>query len=339
MLSYATELYHLFPLIGSFIKNGLDQKAFMKESIAVVLEQIRCEPDNDLDEEDYKKINGYYGFAVPAILGEGFSILRGRSLSEDERAALTYLGALTGLFDDFFDKNNTALSHIRQMIETPEPELAQTASEKLIIRFYRETLALSPDKERLKRASLSVFDAQVLSQKQTQKDLNATEIEAITRQKGGVSIVFYRSIFDIPQTAEEHQMLMLLGGLGQFENDIFDIYKDYQDGIQTLATIETDILRLRKTYQRFIKEVYDALMKLEFDLKSKIRFWRFVWLIACRGLVCLDCIEKNQWKTGGRFLLDRYSRKDLLCDMEKLRNNLSLIHYYAGKEYRHYPLT
>ncbi len=338
MFSYATELLHLFPLIGSFIRNASEQKAFMRKSIAVELEKIKLEPNNDLDEEDFKKINGYYGFAVPAILGQGFSILRGRSLSEDERAALTYLGALTGLFDDFFDKNNTTLSHIRQMIETPELKLAQTASEKLIISFYREALNLCPDKERLKQASLAVFDAQVLSQKQAQKNLNADEVESITRQKGGVSILFYRSVFDVPQTEEEQKMLMLLGGLGQLENDIFDIYKDYQDGIQTLATIETDVLQLRKIYVRFIKEVYDALMTLEFDPKSKIQFWRFVWLIACRGLVCLDCIEKNQWKTDGHFLLNQYSIKDLLCDMEKLSNNLILINYYAKREYRKYKL-
>lgn len=336
MFLYIQEILHLFPLISSFVRNAHQQKAFMKHSISIEIDQIRLEPNNDLTDDDYKKINGYYGFAVPAILGQGFSILRGRSLSVKERGALTYLGALTGLFDDLFDKNNTALAHIRQMIETPETHLAQTPSEKLIIRFYQQALALVPDKNRLTEASLRVFDAQILSKKQTSQQIDRKEIESITKQKGGVSILFYRSVFDVTQTAEEQDMLMLLGYLGQLENDIFDIYDDYTSGIQTLATIETELDQLRLTYRKIIRQVFDALMKLDFERKSKIKFWRFVWLIACRGLVCLDCLEKAQKKTGGKFTIDLFSKKDLLCDMESLRNNFKMIHQFAKKSYKNW---
>jgi len=59
-----------------------------------------------------KKIHTYYGLSVPAFLGEYFCLLRGKMMSDSERYPLTYLGALTGFFDDFFDEKNTPNDHI-----------------------------------------------------------------------------------------------------------------------------------------------------------------------------------------------------------------------------------
>ena len=41
-------------------------------------------------------------------------------MSLKERLDLTYLGGLTGLFDDFFDKRDLPESYIRELLEHPQ---------------------------------------------------------------------------------------------------------------------------------------------------------------------------------------------------------------------------
>lgn len=43
----------------------------------------------------------------------------------NERLALTYLGAATGLYDDFFDDLNTSEAHIRELTINPAESSAQ----------------------------------------------------------------------------------------------------------------------------------------------------------------------------------------------------------------------
>ena len=94
-----------FPKILFRISNALvRQKVFVKKHIDPILVNYLT---SDLTASDISKIKKYYGLAVPAILGNGFSILRGTPLTQSENYALTYLGSLSGIYDDLFDKLNT----------------------------------------------------------------------------------------------------------------------------------------------------------------------------------------------------------------------------------------
>src|SRR5687767_9983842 len=90
--------------VAVLTRNVKRQHAFIRNNILSELHEAEKTNDGSLDAADFKKITHYYGLAVPAILGESLAVLRGKPLSEKERYALTYLGAITGLFDDFFDK-------------------------------------------------------------------------------------------------------------------------------------------------------------------------------------------------------------------------------------------
>jgi len=79
----------------------------------------------------------------------------------NERLALTYLGAATGLYDDFFDDLNTSEAPIRELTIHPAESSAQNLRESLFIRFYKLAInhALNPDL--IKQRTLDVFEAQV----------------------------------------------------------------------------------------------------------------------------------------------------------------------------------
>ena len=83
------------------VSNINRQKKFIRKNITPQLTEAQKMADGSLDNNDLKKITGYYGLAVPAILGEAFCALRGESMTDKERLASTCQGATTGLFDDF----------------------------------------------------------------------------------------------------------------------------------------------------------------------------------------------------------------------------------------------
>jgi hypothetical protein len=124
-------------------------------------------------------------------------------------------------------------------------------------------------------------------------------------------------------------MFYKLGGLFQFENDIFDVYKDNIEGIKTLVTTEKKINNLRETYISLYKEIFDLVQQTNYPKKNLKTFNRIVYLVFCRGLVCLDMLEKNEKTTNNVFDLANYERSELICDMEKPCNFFKTINYYS----------
>jgi len=295
----------------------------------VDIELSKKDNDSTLTEKDFRKIRGYYGFAVPALLGEGFCMLRGRPMSEKERYAITYLGALTGLFDDFFDEKNMSEEHIMTLMNTPEDRLANNANERLFAKFYRVALQNSPDIQRVKDTALLVFNAQVNSRKQLLSSTPLEEIQQITYNKGGLSLLFYRGVFEEEVDENEKEMLYHLGAIGQLENDIFDIYKDYKKGVRTLATQTKKIGELRETYTQLMKQTFRLVHQTRFADRNKREFARFISFIISRGFVALDFLEHNEQNTQNTFVLGQYHKKDLICDMGKFSNTLKLIWHYG----------
>ncbi|MGM0667875.1 MAG: hypothetical protein ACQETA_11185 [Bacteroidota bacterium] len=319
-------------MIRQVRSNFRKQEEFIRKSVAVDIREIKKVNDGTLSGKDFNKIFSYYGLAVPAVLGEGYCLLRGKEMSRSERDRLTYMGALTGLFDDFFDEKETPELHTRELVNNPGPSLANNSYEELFLRFYLKVLD-RPGSERVKEQLNRVCDAQLKSMRQKDPGISKEDIESITLEKGGASLLFYRCAFPEEPGENEQKMLFLLGGLGQLENDIFDIYKDYHAQIRTLATTAKQVSELRSFYVSLLKDVYRMLHQTAYPRKNKKKFARLVSLISSRGLVCLDHLQKQENLTGGTFGPASYSRANLICDMEKPGNRLKLFLYYIENIY------
>ncbi|MEO6542369.1 MAG: hypothetical protein ABIN74_15310, partial [Ferruginibacter sp.] len=204
----------------STASNISKQKSFIKKHIEPKLEKAKKLSDGSLDENDLKKITGYYGLAVPAILGEAFCALRGKPMTDKERMASTCQGAMTGLGDDFFDKQRLSAQGVKDFIEKPELFTGNTASEKLFLDFYKTALANAPQPAHMQQQIYKVFQAQLLSKQQDSPGLSYEIIKDITVRKGAESLFYYRTAFEHPLKKGEEKMLYSLGGLMQLSNDI-----------------------------------------------------------------------------------------------------------------------
>jgi len=323
-MSLLNELLSFPQLVSTYKNNYKVQRAFMAKSIEPMMAEAMKTNDGSLSEKDLEKIRKYYGIAVPAILGEGYAILRGKPLTDTEREIQTYLGGLTGLFDDLFDEKKIEGERLMEMIQNPKESQAQSSFELLFLKFYMRALELG-NPEPIINLLVKGFHAQVGSEEQVNDTITRERIVEVTREKGGVFIQFYRAGFEGEPSHEENKMLYNLGGVGQLENDIFDIYKDDQDGIKTLSTTHSSIQELKDTYEDWIQMYETSLEGLQVDPETKIKFRSFTRILYLRGKVCLQQYADLETRMGGRLNVAKCQRESLICDMGKTKNQLKLL--------------
>jgi hypothetical protein len=327
---------HAPGILFTLLRNVNRQKKFLQQNLQEELEIARRTNDGSLDESDFKKITSYYGLAVPAILGEALCVLRREKMTAKERKALTCQGAMTGLFDDFFDKQDMPEELLKNLIEHPDTIAPSNSSEKLFLDFYKKVKQHSHDPALTLHYLKKVYDAQVESKKQAIKgSLPKEEIKRITIHKGGVSVLFYRSVLSNPLSKEEKQALYQMGGLMQFGNDIFDVYKDCQKNIDSLITTAHDIKEMRSEFISMTENSFASVCQTKYDRKNIKKFLRLISMSLCsRCHTFFDQLEKKQEQTNNVFTPYQYSRRDLICDMEKARNKWKSVIHHIKEKYK-----
>ena len=306
------------------------QKVFIKNVLEADIVAARTENDGSLDDEDFTKIRKYYGFGVPAIVGEGFCALRGQTMTATERLTSTYQGALTGLYDDFFDKTLKSAEDIRAMMDDPANFHPASSLEKLFIHFLRKVHAGIPDKAFFSAAFDKVYQAQLDTGRQLSPSISWDEIREITFRKGGVSLLFYRSAFTHVLQSGEEKALYEAGGLMQLGNDIFDVYKDEKQGIRTFLTACEHIGQVREEFNTQLRKTLSSILEINYPQAQQKRYLQKLLLGISRCWVCLDKLEKLEVKSGGYFRPAGYSREEMICDMEIPANMLRSIKYYLS---------
>lgn len=321
----ALQLPFLLKRITGYIAS---QRSYIKKNIAPLLADAMLKSDGSLDENDIKKITGYYALAVPTVLGEAFCCLRGSPMSDKERWASTCQGAMTGLFDDFFDKDHLEDTIIESKIDQHLSDSRKRSNEKLFDHFYAEVLKNVPDDVLMKKALTQVYHAQVDSKEQN-VSITKQRMLSITLNKGGLSLQFYRSAFSHPYKEGEDEFLYKAGGLMQVANDIFDVYKDSKANIRTAVTTAIHINEVRDLFTQLLFELHTSAASLPYKKKNICGFLDIISIgIFSRCFVCLDHLEKNERHTGNVFKPEQYSREQLICDMDTKKNMLRSAAYH-----------
>ncbi len=320
-------VFRMIQFVGS-------QKNYLQRKVAPALNQLLHSGDGSVDKADVDKILKYYGLGVPAVLGEAFCMLRGTPMTKNERKCATSLGAITGLFDDFFDKHALENFEIEQLMEHPDTIVPRNDNQKLFQQNLIQALSLISLKELYLRMSRNIFKVQIESHKQKLPQISASDLESITWQKGGYSVLFYRSAMNHTLVMGEKEALYELGAAMQLGNDIFDVFKDSRDKIYTIPTTTGTVSQLRETYLRQLNKAYELVRGLDYPEKNIQRFINIVHMaVACRVFVALNQYEKLQESSHGRFLPGEYTRQELICDMEKPINIMRMLKHFVTTKY------
>jgi hypothetical protein len=123
------------------------------------------------------------------------------------------------------------------------------------------------------------------------------------------------------QTSEaEQQCWYQLGGLIQLINDLFDIYKDYQEGIATLPNRMTDVHVFKALYMELVQSIKKEISHLPFALAAKRQLMVAVIGISAVGATAIRQLQALQGAAERLPDLRRLSRKVLIVDMERPEN-------------------
>ncbi|MBW7847982.1 MAG: hypothetical protein H3C41_07865 [Bacteroidales bacterium] len=256
------------------------------------------------------------GTVISAVTNHWFSVLRGKSVNENERFCAFVVGAATPLYDDLLDE--AGLSHeaiIRAIEDEHHPHRNQ-------IVLFHHLMQQAFDHIYLARDYRRYFELVVRSQKESQRQelpqpLDSNELTRLTAEKGGYATLLFRHILENPLREGEEDAIFALGQLLQYINDIFGLWFDLQKNRQTLITHSSNVSEMRETFYRLFEEMTSLSLSMDYPKRNTLDFLKLVSLVASRALVSLD--HYDQLSAGSStFNTKGFSRQQLVCDMEKL---------------------
>lgn len=266
---------------------------------------------------------------VPAflVIEYLFALLQQAPLTEVQRQNSMFLSGLTPFFDDLTDDSNYSSEQIQQL-------LAGWSATDFPAAKYCAVLFQAGGFE-WNRHWQRVVDAQLASRLQLQNSITDTEIHHLTIEKGGASVLLgWQVIADGSGGAGVEVLSLAFGGFAQLLNDIFDIWKDREAGVRTLATTTTDFVQLTTQYQAFFHNVENALQQTPYSEKGKLRVQAVLIPLYALGLVALHQLRGLELPPSGAVDLNYWSRKQLVCDMARWGNRFRWAWYILGKGFR-----
>lgn len=317
-------------VLGSLIADIVRQKRFLKKFLQPITRKYAIN-DGSILALEIEKIYNYYGFGVPAILGEAFCTLRGKGMSLPERKCATALGALTGLYDDFADRKQGDMQTLNRLVLHPRETEAHTDFEKLF-----KTLLLIAHENMPSLPAYYERQAEVIKvqrQSAQQNELDNKALLALTIAKGGCSVLFYRMAFGHALSPAEEMALYKIGGLMQMGNDLFDVYEDAQTNTKTIFSAAEDIREAQKTFEKQWALAFDLCRDMPYSEKNIKKFTDKIALGMSRCFVCLDQFAVLQ-KSTKTFVPHLYTRKQLICDMENPLNFAKAIGFFIAQKKR-----
>ena len=150
---------------------------------------------------------------------------------------------------------------------------------------------------------------------------------SITTRKGGFCLLMCRHYSDTPYLSEADATWYALGGLIQLTNDLYDIYKDIQEGIITLAVRAKQYEGIYRLYHQHAQALNDSIRKLPVKNLRKNDLSIILNVVSAFGYIALDNLGRLQGNNPSLPAFESLARKELIIDMEKNSNRFKLLKY------------
>ncbi|MFB6453845.1 hypothetical protein ACE38W_01135 [Chitinophaga sp. Hz27] len=266
-----------------------------------------------------KKAITCHSIFVPMVC-DLFTALHGRTTTEEEKNSIFYYFICSGLFDDFADDKTLTAAQLREIMLHPASYQCNTPEEKIFVYTGLRLNSVVRNKASYEQVLKQLLTAQLDSGKQFDPAISNSELEEITFSKGGNSLQLVYYYLNIPTTAEERHCWFLLGAIIQLTNDLYDIYKDLQAGIQTLPNRMKSAIDFQQYFNSVVSKLENHLHKLPYKHKRKHAFHLGLASICSFGNTALEHLIELQAASDKLPALHTLPRKSLIIDMEKPRN-------------------
>jgi len=296
------------------------------------LKNIEQQFGGQLDAFTFKKVVNSYAIYNP-MMCDAFMQLHGRNTNRSERERLVHYFICSSLFDNFCDRKELTSEQLYNISFHQKSYTAATFDEKVFLNSHLFLKDYVKDKNGYDDVSHKLFDAQKASVKQFTKNITNDEIKVITFEKGGYAVQLCHFYFDEEAAEAEKQCWYKIGSIIQLTNDLFDIYKDLQDGSETLPVRMKDAHAFNHFFLQLIEGIKTEIMLLKVTQQQRENFMVSMMGICAFGLIALQQLQALQGSAKELPNLKTVPRKALIIDMEKPANLLRWIHlvYHHSK--------
>ncbi len=297
------------------------------ESIGVqFIHLVEAKYNGKLDREAIKKAAKFQSIQQH-LINDNFAGLYGRTTNEYEQASNRMYFIMSGLYDDIVDQKLLTAAALDSLFEYPEKANQQNVQERLLATLHLKLLSRVNDIEKYKEVLNNIHQAQKDSIKQFDKNISLEEILSITKRKGGYSLLMCRHYLNLNSSKRMDDCWYNLGVVIQMTNDLFDIYKDMQDGIYTFANTAINYESVFTLFENQVNLFKQSIQNLDYVKAKKDKLLIQLSIIPAFGYVALDNLKQIQ--NGNTDLPDLHllDRKELIIDMEKPRNIFKLLKY------------
>lgn len=294
------------------------RKSETKWAIAYT-KQLEKQFNGHFDAFTFTKIVNSYAIYNP-MLCDAFTLLHGRLTNREERIRMLHYFICSSLFDNFYDQQQLTPEELQQISFDPTTYPAKGFDEKMFLHSHLLLKSYVRDEQRYGEVTRKLFKAQQDSMGQFSDMITDEEIRNITFEKGGYSVLLCSFYLENDASPEEQQCWYRIGSIIQLTNDLFDIYKDLQDGSHTLATQMTNAYDFNQFFLQLVNDFKKEISILPYNTAVKKDFTMSMMGICAFGWIALAQLRAIQ---GDHLSLPEFSslpRKALIIDMEKREN-------------------
>ncbi len=283
------------------------------------LHQLEKQFDGSFDERTFKKIIFYYSLKVPAIC-DAFLHLHNKKTQRDECERLLHYFICSSVFDNFFDREELSDDDIAKITFDSKNYTVTNFNERISLNAHLLILDFVRDREKYLSVLKKEYDVQVASRKQFDTNITNEQIEHITLEKGGNAVLLCSFYLNTQASIHEENCWYKLGNIIQYVNDLFDIYRDLQSGLQTIPNRVQDAKAFKIYYQNLIDSLKKEIAAIDVPRKQKLHFTISLMGICALGLIAIEQLIKIQGDNEKLPPLHTLTRKELIIDMEKKTN-------------------
>ena len=286
------------------------------------LHSIEEKQHGNFDAATFKKIVKSHSVYLP-IVNDAFTALHGRYTTKKEQERSIHYFICSSLFDNFWDEKSLTIEQLKKISFDSKNYSANLFDEKVFVESHLYLLNEVKDKTAYQIVSEKTFAAQEASLQQFNENISNEQIATITFEKGGTAVLLCRYYLDIDASVAEENCWFYLGSIIQLSNDLFDIYKDINDGIETLATRCTDAYAMEKFFLERLNLLKENIKSLSFSESKKQRFSIAMAATTVLGLVAIERLKSIQKSSDYLPDFTTLQRKKLIVDMENPFNIFS----------------
>lgn len=261
----------------------------------------------------------HYLFAN-TLTSQWFATLHRHNISEQEKMTGYYIAIATPIADYLVDHEKLKIKTILEMI-SGHSQHRWTALSRTLNQKAQEN---HPDLKTYEHLVHKTLEAQEKSLDQKNHDLPISALKKITWEKGGYALLLYRSAINVPISPQEEVAIFQLGGLMQLHNDIFDLYRDLHEGINTVPSRVPNVHALEEMYKREYYKTLELCTNIETNKYAKHRFFLLLSLAIQTGFICIDQYRALEVEHGS-FNKKSLTREQLVCDMDDIKRITKVI--------------